>query len=377
MKILKLFPGLLLFFLGALVFTGCETEEVETDNPDVPGDTTGTCYVQLFDGDHFKDDDIVLEGPAEYSDLDNLPGANGKNWTDEADSFIVGDSTTLIVWTKTNFEGDSTVYSAGEYPSVDEPKSLKIICGTVENGGDNGEADEDDPEEVTGCYIQLFDDDNFKDDNILLAGAGEYPDLKGLPGSDGRDWTDEADSFIVGDSTTVIVWTKTNFEGDSTVYTTGEYPSVDEPKSMKVICGTVDLGNDDGNTDNGDNNGNGSDDGNDNPGNDGGSTDEGNTGNDGGGNGGMPDACYIQLYDGDNFKDGSIIIEGAGEYADLKGLPGADGKDWTDEADSFIVGEGTRVTVWTKKNFEGESKVYEAGEYPSVDEPYSLKIECL
>lgn len=117
----------ILIFSFAMVTTSCSSDDDNT-NGNPPDDPAGSCYVELFDGDNFKDDHFVLEGEGEYPNLDNLPGADGKNWTDEADSFKVGPSTTMTVWTQTNFEGDSTVYEAGDYPSEEEPYSLKIRC---------------------------------------------------------------------------------------------------------------------------------------------------------------------------------------------------------------------------------------------------------
>lgn len=91
----------------------------------------------------------------------------------------------------------------------------------------------------------------------------------------------------------------------------------------------------------------------------------------------MADSCYLQLFDGDNFEDDNIVIKGSGEYADLNNLPNAHGQDWTDEADSFVVGDSTTVEVWNNKNFEGESTTYKTGKYNSVDKVYSLKISCV
>lgn len=87
-------------------------------------------------------------------------------------------------------------------------------------------------------------------------------------------------------------------------------------------------------------------------------------------------ACSIHLYDNDELSGESLVIDQPGDYPNLDNLPGADGKNWTDEADSFKVGEGAVVTIWTARNFEGDSTVYTAGEYPGAKEPSSLKIEC-
>jgi len=87
-------------------------------------------------------------------------------------------------------------------------------------------------------------------------------------------------------------------------------------------------------------------------------------------------ACAVQLFDGDNFTDDSILVNGPGEFADLSKLPGAK-KNWNDEADSFKAGANTKVIFYTRKNFEGKSKTYEKGARDAdMDEPSSMKIIC-
>lgn len=87
-------------------------------------------------------------------------------------------------------------------------------------------------------------------------------------------------------------------------------------------------------------------------------------------------SCYIILYDGDNFKDDKITINGPDEYPSLKNLPGSS-KDWNDEADSFKAGKTATVTFWTETDFKGDSITFDPGtENPSIDEPSSMKIRC-
>lgn len=128
MKTIKVF-SLILLFMAGVSLTSCSSDDDATSG----GDDQGNCYVHLYDGDNFKDDDIIIEGEGEYADLSDLPGSNGKDWTDEADSFKVGENTTVTAWTAKNFEGDSIVYEAGEYASVDEPYSLKIVCHNTDD----------------------------------------------------------------------------------------------------------------------------------------------------------------------------------------------------------------------------------------------------
>ncbi len=105
-----------------LAIAGCSDDDIKADIPD------DGCYVHLFDGKNFKDDNIVVKGPGEFASMKNLPGSS-KDWDDEADSFKSGESTTVIFWFKPNFEGDSVIFEGGAQKSkMEEPRSMKIIC---------------------------------------------------------------------------------------------------------------------------------------------------------------------------------------------------------------------------------------------------------
>lgn len=109
---------------------------------------------------------------------------------------------------------------------------LLLSCAKDNNpGDDNGN---DDPE--NSCYVILFDGDNYTDDTILVKGSGEFSNLNNLPNSD-KDWDDEADSFKAGKNTTVTFYSEPDFKGESVTYEKGaQKPSVDEPRSMKIVC---------------------------------------------------------------------------------------------------------------------------------------------
>src|SRR5699024_9109406 len=114
--------------------TACSSDDDNPEETEAEGnDDEKGCYIHLYDGDNFKDDDLKVEGPAEYTDLDDLPGDDGKNWTDEAGSFKVGKTATVTVCYETDFEGESKVYEAGAYPSEDEPYSMKITVIPMRN----------------------------------------------------------------------------------------------------------------------------------------------------------------------------------------------------------------------------------------------------
>lgn len=120
--------ALLTFALAGCVAMGGSGGGSGQPNPDLPANG---CYVHLFDGDDFdaNDDNFVLTEPGRYADLSDLPGAS-KDWTDEADSLIVGPNATVIGWSETNFQGTQMIYEPGSrHPDVDdEPSSLEMTC---------------------------------------------------------------------------------------------------------------------------------------------------------------------------------------------------------------------------------------------------------
>lgn len=124
MKLFKRLGFVGLFVLSVFLLANCSSDD-DNNSPENP---SSDCYVQLFDGDNFTDDNIVVDGPGEFSDLSDLPGAS-KNWNDEADSFKVGENTTVTMWSETGFEGESVTYGGGtEETSGIEPSSMKIKC---------------------------------------------------------------------------------------------------------------------------------------------------------------------------------------------------------------------------------------------------------
>lgn len=88
------------------------------------------CSVHLWDGKNFTDSDIVINGAGQYSNLRNLPGANNKDWGEEADSLKVGSAATVKAYEEENFQGTSVTYNPGtQHPKVsEEPSSLEIVC---------------------------------------------------------------------------------------------------------------------------------------------------------------------------------------------------------------------------------------------------------
>lgn len=88
--------------------------------------------------------------------------------------------------------------------------------------------------------------------------------------------------------------------------------------------------------------------------------------------------CSVHLWEGKNFTNSDIVINGAGRYSNLRTLPGANNTDWGDEADSLKVGSAATVKAYKEENFKGSSVTYNPGtQHPEVsEEPSSLEIVC-
>lgn len=122
-------------------------------------------------------------------------------------------------------------------PATDDPVESSP-AETEPDDGDN-EGNDDEGASADDCFIHFFDGEDFDetDDNFKLTEPGEYENLGDLPGAD-KDWTDEADSFKIGDSASVTIFTEENFEGESQDLDPGTEvaDADDEPVSLKMTC---------------------------------------------------------------------------------------------------------------------------------------------
>lgn len=133
-----IFPGLAATILSLPLVTACQpnaqtSTTTNTSETVLVQNTTkadNPCSVHLWDGKNFTDSDIVINGAGKYSNLRNLPGANNKDWSDEADSLKVGSAATVKAYKEENFKGSSVTYNPGtQHPKVsEEPSSLEIVC---------------------------------------------------------------------------------------------------------------------------------------------------------------------------------------------------------------------------------------------------------
>jgi hypothetical protein len=94
------------------------------------------------------------------------------------------------------------------------------------------------------CSVQIWEDENFEDDNDMINGPMESRDMKGMPGANKDDWGDEIDSLKVGSKATVTVWQDEDFKDTSTTFGPGTEKTNlrgnpnfgDDIDSMKITC---------------------------------------------------------------------------------------------------------------------------------------------
>ena len=93
------------------------------------------------------------------------------------------------------------------------------------------------------CWIEIFDDDEFDEDDphVKIQGPAEYATLKDVYG---RNWSNDIESVIVGSNATVQAWINKDFMGPEVTFTPGQrVPKLSKLKmannieSMKITCG--------------------------------------------------------------------------------------------------------------------------------------------
>lgn len=71
------------------------------------------------------------------------------------------------------------------------------------------------------CWVHIWEDENFQDNNDVILGPGRWNNMRNLPGANKGDWGDQIDSLKVGPGATVIVWEDENFGDNSATYGPG------------------------------------------------------------------------------------------------------------------------------------------------------------
>jgi hypothetical protein len=93
-----------------------------------------------------------------------------------------------------------------------------------------------------GCWVEIYEDDNYdKDDpHLQIQGPAEFASLKDLKG---RNWNNDIESVIVGPNTTVKAYKDKDFKGTEIAFTSnqrvpnlGKLDMSNDIESMKVSC---------------------------------------------------------------------------------------------------------------------------------------------
>ena len=93
---------------------------------------TEGCYVQIWEDTNYNDNSLIIHGPAEFSNMRDLPGAGGSDWGDQAGSLRTGPHCWLIAYADENFQDTSTLIGPdSQIPDLgdmeDEIDSIKLF----------------------------------------------------------------------------------------------------------------------------------------------------------------------------------------------------------------------------------------------------------
>jgi|SRR5678815_3088486 len=123
-----------LFAIGALSVEAAEFETQVVDK---------NCWIEVYDKAKYDADHphVTLQGPSEYVSLKNL---QGKDWSNEIQSVIVGPSASVLAYSKRDFNGTELAFTQGQrVPNLskldmsNEIESLKINCGETDDSSTN------------------------------------------------------------------------------------------------------------------------------------------------------------------------------------------------------------------------------------------------
>ena len=97
--------------------------------------------------------------------------------------------------------------------------------------------------EDKNCWIEIFDDDEFDEDDphVKIQGPAEYATLKDVYRG---NWNNDIESVIVGSNATVHAWMDKDFKGPEISFTPGHgcqnfrnSKMSNTIESMKITCG--------------------------------------------------------------------------------------------------------------------------------------------
>lgn len=72
------------------------------------------------------------------------------------------------------------------------------------------------PDKATpDCWVQIFEDEDFGDNTLIVWGPAQYNNLRDLPNGNNKNWGDQIDSLITGPSCWLQVFADEDFEDTS------------------------------------------------------------------------------------------------------------------------------------------------------------------
>lgn len=94
------------------------------------------------------------------------------------------------------------------------------------------------------CWVHIWEDENFQDDNDRIMGPGKWNNMRNLPGANKSDWGDEIDSIEMGPRASGVFWEDEGFADNSIRLGPGEKrtnlrgsPDLgDTIDSMEITC---------------------------------------------------------------------------------------------------------------------------------------------
>jgi len=98
--------------------------------------------------------------------------------------------------------------------------------------------------QANGCWVHVWEDENFQDDNDRIQGPGRFNNMRNLPGANKDDWGDEIDSIEMGPKASGTFWEDEGFRDNSIRLSPGEKRSNlrgspdlgDTIDSMEITC---------------------------------------------------------------------------------------------------------------------------------------------
>jgi len=120
---------------------------------------------------------------------------------------------------------------------------LFILCGLIGIGALSAEAADMEIKMVDkNCWIEVFDDTKYDadDPHVKVDGPKDYASLKNL---NGRDWSNDIQSIIVGSGAMVLAYKDKDFKGTEIAFAPGQrIPDLskldmsNDIESMKITC---------------------------------------------------------------------------------------------------------------------------------------------